>query len=205
MLKEPWLAWAVEIQSIAQAGLAYTEGTFDKERYSRLREIAAEMISCKTQIPADKVNLLFCSEKGYQTPKLVTRAAVFEGDRILLVHEKDGNWSLPGGWVDVQQSIESNTVKEVKEEAGLDVAARKIIAIQDRKKHNEGTSPFGVCKIFVLCENLGGSFSNNSETTESGYFSIENLPPLAEEKCSRQQIELCFQAKDDEHWITQFD
>ncbi|MFR5133228.1 MAG: NUDIX domain-containing protein [Terrisporobacter sp.] len=39
--------------------------------------------------------------------------------------KKNGFWSLPGGWVDILESIESNTIKEVKEEAGLDVVAKK--------------------------------------------------------------------------------
>ena len=40
---EKWLSWAIEIQSLAQAGLAYTANVYDIERYERLREIAAEM------------------------------------------------------------------------------------------------------------------------------------------------------------------
>ena len=94
---EKWLQWAVELQSIAQTGLWYGEGVFDKERYERIREIAADMISYKTEIPVDKVKDLFCDESGYQTPKLDTRAAIFKEDKILLVQEKNGTWSLPGG------------------------------------------------------------------------------------------------------------
>ena len=41
---EKWLKWAIEIQSLAQAGLTYTKDIYDKERYNRLREISAEMI-----------------------------------------------------------------------------------------------------------------------------------------------------------------
>ena len=33
--------------------------------------------------------------------------------------ENNGTWSLPGGWCDVDQSVASNTVKEVKEETGF--------------------------------------------------------------------------------------
>lgn len=43
---------------------------------------------------------------------------------------------MPGGWVDINQSIKTNTEKEVKEEAGLNVKAIRIIAIQDRNLHN---------------------------------------------------------------------
>ena len=146
---EKWLQWAVELQSIAQTGLWYGEGVFDKERYERIREIAADMISYKTEIPVDKVKDLFCDESGYQTPKLDTRAAIFKEDKILLVQEKNGTWSLPGGWVDVDVSIGENTVKEAKEEAGLDVTADLVIAIQDRDKHNLPVYVHKICKVFV--------------------------------------------------------
>lgn len=117
---EKWLQWAVELQSIAQAGLFYGKDKFDRERYEQIRTIAAEMISYKTEIPVEKVKDLFCNEEGYQTPKLDTRATIFEGEKILLVKENNGTWSLPGGWVDVDISVKENVIKEVKEEAGLD-------------------------------------------------------------------------------------
>ena len=56
--------------------------------------------------------------------------------RILLVKENNGTWSLPGGWVDVQVSVMENVIKEVREEAGLEVTADLVIAVQDREKHN---------------------------------------------------------------------
>lgn len=204
-LKEPWLKWAIEIQSIAQCGLTYTKDVYDKERYEQLRNIAAEMLSYKTEIPVNKIKNLFCNEEGYQTPKLDTRAAIFKDGKILLVHEKSGTWSLPGGWADVLESIESNTIKEVKEEAGLDVIAKKIIAIQDRNKHNTPLYPYGLCKVFVQCDLIGGEFIENIETTEIGYFSLDNLPNLSNEKSNFEQIEMCFKAKEDENWIVVFD
>lgn len=203
---EKWLHWAIEIQSLAQAGLAYTSNVYDIERYERLREISAEMISEKTNIPTEKVEELFCNETGYQTPKLDTRAAVFKENKILLTHENNGTWSLPGGWVDVLEPIKSNTEKEVKEETGLDVEAVKVIAIQDRNKHNIPVYAYGVCKVFVLCELIGGSFEENIETTEINYFSLNEIPEnLAKEKTTKEQIEMCFEAYKNKNWQTQFD
>ena len=94
---EQWLKWAVELQALAQNGLFYGKDKFDLERYERIREIAAEMISFKTDIPIQKVKNLFCNDIGYQTPKIDTRAAIFEDGKILLVHEANGTWALPGG------------------------------------------------------------------------------------------------------------
>ena len=168
---------AMELQSIAQIGLTYTKDVYDKERFERIREISGELMAIKTGFPIEKVKELFCNETGYQTPKIETRAVIFKENRILLVKER-GKWALPGGWVDYNESINSNTIKEAKEESGLDVKPIRIIAIQDRNKHNVPKYAYGIVKVFVLCEVLGGSFEQNNETTESNYFSIENLPIL---------------------------
>ncbi len=204
--KEKWLEWAMEIQSIAQAGLTYGHDEFDKERYERLREISAEILAYKTDMTVEKVKDLFCNEAGYQTPKVDTRAAVFENGKILMVHEKNGKWSLPGGWCDVDQSVAENAVKETMEEAGLEVKPNRLIAVQDRNKHNTPVYAYGVVKIFVMCTLIGGSFVENIETTEIKYFARNEIPDnLANEKATREQIEMCFDAYNDEHWMTQFD
>lgn len=202
---EKWLQWAVELQSIAQAGLHYTKDKYDEERFERIREISAEMISYKTEIPIEKVKDLFCNEKGYQTPKLDSRAAIFKDNKILLVQENNGTWSLPGGWVDVDVSVKENVIKEVKEEAGLDVTADYIIAVQDRDKHNLPIYAYKICKIFIFCTVIGGEFQTNIETIDSKYFGLDELPNLAEEKTTKEQISMCFDALNSEHWTTLFD
>lgn len=200
------IKWAMEIQSLAQNGLAYTDNVYDIERYERLREISAEIISEKSDISLEKVKNLFCKEEGYQTPKIDTRAAIFKEDKILLVHESNGTWALPGGWCDVLESVKSNTIKEAKEETGLDVQTVKVISIQDRNKHNKPIYAYGICKVFVLCDIISGEFIDNIETTETKYFSLEDLPTnLAEEKTNKEQIEMCFKAYNDKNWQTQFD
>ena len=191
---ERWLQWAIELQSLAQAGLTYGKDVYDKARYERIREISAEIMSHMSDIPTETVKNLFCNETGYQTPKLDTRAAIFKEDKILLVCENNGNWSVPGGWCDVNVSVGENTVKEVKEEAGLDVVTERIIAIQDRAKHNLPAYAYGICKVFVLCSVIGGTFQENIETTGFDYFSEYNLPSLATEKNNEDQIRMCFDA-----------
>lgn len=95
LFAEPWLTWAIEIQSIAQNGLAYCKNVYDIERYERLRDLAAEMLSYKMAIPKETVKNLFCNEDGYQTPKIDTRAAIFQDDKILLVQEMMGFGRYP--------------------------------------------------------------------------------------------------------------
>ena len=202
---ERWLQWAVELQSLAQAGLTYGRDAYDRERYERIREISAEIIAHMAEIPLEKAKDLFCNESGYQTPKLDTRAAIFQDEKILLVRENDGRWSLPGGWVDVNVSVGENAVKEVKEEAGLDVTADLVIALQDRNRRNAPPSVYGICKVFVLCSLLGGSFRPNLETLDSGWFPLDGLPELAVEKTTAEQIGMCFDAYHADRWTTLLD
>lgn len=200
-----WVDWAKELQFIAQSALAYCKDSFDRERFQRIREISAEIMSAYSGLSIEKVNNLFCNESGFQTPKLDTRAAIFDNGKILLVHEKDGTWSLPGGWVDALETIKSNTEKEVKEEAGLDVIATRVIALQDRNKHNAPLLAYNICKVFVLCEKIGGEFTANIETIESRYFGMDELPNLSDDKTTKAQIAMCFEAYNDPDWQVEFD
>ena len=203
--RPPWLQWVIELQSIAQCGLTYAKDVYDIERYQRLRELSAQMLAAVSELPVERVEALFCNETGYQTPKLDTRAAIIQEGCILLVQERSGLWALPGGWVDVNVSVGENTVKEVREEAGLEVTADRIIAVQDRAKHNLPRYAYGVCKIFVLCSLVGGQFRENLETSESGWFSLIELPELDLEKTTPEQLQVCFEARRAEHWETRLE
>lgn len=200
-----WLKWAVRLQALAQAGLAYSKDVYDIERFEEIRQIAAEMLVEPSGLPLSQVEALFCNESGYQTPKLDTRAAIIEGQKILLVQENDGLWSLPGGWCDVDQSTMENTVKEVREEAGLDVEVVRLVAVLDKTKSNPSRSAHHVTKVFYLCRSLGGQFQANSETLTSAYFSLGDLPTLSLGKNTVEQIALCFEAYQAEHWETRFE
>ena len=201
-----WLDLIIELQSLAQAGLTYGKDVYDQERYQRIREISAEMMSAITELPTEQIKGLFCNEIGYQTPKIDTRAVIFKDNKILLVQENNETWALPGGWCDVNVSVAENAIKEVKEEAGLDVIVEKIIAVQDRAKHNLPLYAYGVCKVFMLCNVVGGKFEPNIETVGFDYFAEDNLPNLANEKNNIEQIKMCFEAyRTKDKWETIFD
>lgn len=199
-MNDKWLEFAIKIQSIAQTGLAYCKDLYDKERYNNLLEISAEMLSLKTEISYKKIKDLFFDESGYPTPKIDTRSAIFKDDKILLVKENNGTWSLPGGWCDVDQSVCSNAVKEVKEETGLDTVVDRLIAVQDWRKHNVCNYVYGVIKIFLLHKFIKGSFVENIETVGFKYFAKNEIPQnLAVEKTTKEQILTCFNAYENEN------
>ena len=203
-----WLEWAKELQFLSQCALAYCKDKYDIERFQRIREISAEMAAAVTDMPVETVRGMFCAGTGYQTAKLETRAAVVRGGKLLLVQESGGKWALPGGWMDYDRTVRENTVKEVLEEAGMDVRPLRLIALHDYQLRNETRVhfPFKICKVFVLCEYLSGDFRPNLETVACGFFGPGELPsPLATGKTTPEQIDMCFRAAADEHWAVEFD
>jgi hypothetical protein len=75
---DTWLAWSQEPHSIAQAGLTYSENDFDQQRYTRMREIVAELTAALTEAPPKAVQMAILAETDYLTPKLEVRAAVHD-------------------------------------------------------------------------------------------------------------------------------
>lgn len=192
---------AHELQSIAAAGLTYSKEKFDVERYQRIRGIAAELVTSVSDEPIEKVSHIFEADADYQTPKISTRAAIFnEKNEVLLVKDFDGKWVLPGGWCDYNQTIMSNTVKEVMEEAGLQVEPYRLVGIFENQKRPYPQSYFHAENAFVLCRVIGGEFHENNETTESGYFSLDHLPELNVRKTDERELKLCLKAHLAEHW-----
>ena len=202
-----WKQWAQELQFLAQCSLAYSKDKFDRERSERIREIACEMLSFKYDLPMDKIKMDFAGEIGYQTPKVETRAAVIKDNKILLVKEQfDGKWALPGGYQDVNMSIRENVIKESSEEAGAVVNTIKVVAVLDYNRHHHVNFPYGMVKIFVLCEYITHTFNENTETLGAEFFSLDELPELSITRTTKKQLDMCFECyKNPVNWDTIFD
>jgi ADP-ribose pyrophosphatase YjhB (NUDIX family) len=190
----PWLSWARRLQAIAQTGLTYATSPYDEERYREVRQIAAEMMAHGSNTHVEAIGDLFSRERGYATPKVDVRAAVFQDGRILLVREReDGCWTLPGGWADVGDSPGVTAAREVKEESGFDVRAVKLAAVLDHNRHGHPPIPFHAWKLFFVCELTGGAAATSYETTGVGFFALQDLPPLSLTRVTAAQIELLFE------------
>jgi ADP-ribose pyrophosphatase YjhB (NUDIX family) len=201
-----WIETAKKIQAIAQAGLAYSDNKYDIERYEELREISIEIMSQFTDLDMEKVKELFANETGYQTPKVDVRGVVFKDGKILMVKEViDNRWSLPGGWADVGLTPAEVTVKEVKEESGLDVKPVKLLAVLDKKKHPHPPSPYHIYKLFVKCEIIGGEARSGLETSEVGFFDRNHLPELSIDRNTESQIMMLFEYLDNPNKEVVFD
>lgn len=186
------ISWADELQAIARNGLIWSPDGYDRERYSRLLDIASTMIAvANARVEVDpKVaanvrelldELIVDGVRGYATPKSSVAAVVFNtANELLLVQRSDnGSWTLPTGWSDVGLSPAEVAAKEVREETGLAVIPRHLMGVYDTRKHRS-LAPFQIYALLFYCEYIGGDLSRHPlETLDVGFFSEETLPSIA--------------------------
>jgi ADP-ribose pyrophosphatase YjhB (NUDIX family) len=188
-----WPGWVARLQAIAQAGLELTDGPFDRERYRALRDLATEIAAAHLELPSPaerrRLEELLAGDGGYPTPKVDVRALVRRDGEVLLVRERvDGRWSLPGGWADVGWSPAAMVEREVAEESGFQVRARRLLALWDRARHNARPALHSVYKVAVACDLLGGAARPSIETLDAGWFPPDALPELSTERITAAQI-----------------
>ena len=199
MRPQQLLLQAQRLQALAQAGLAYSTGVYDQERYQAIREISVALMGELTDEPLEKIVRLFASEDGYQTPKIDIRAVVVRNDReVLLVSEKvdKGRWTLPGGWADVGYTPFENAAKEVHEETGLVVKALRLLALMDKKMHAHPPQPWYVYKAFIQCDLEGGDLLKETvETAGAAWFSMKDAEalPLSVDRVTLVQLKTVFE------------
>lgn len=201
-----WIRWVQSMQTIAQAGLTYTQNPFDRERYHQLQEIAAEMLSAGAHITGDAAAALIKDEIGYATPKLDVRGVVFRGDEILLVKElSDGGWTLPGGWVDLNESPRHAAEREVWEESGYEVRAEKLLGVYDRNLHGYPPYIFHAYKLVIQCALIGGAPATSIETGGAEFFGEDHLPPLSLARITLELMQRIFDHHRHPEWPADVD
>jgi ADP-ribose pyrophosphatase YjhB (NUDIX family) len=190
-MEKELLKMARRLQSIAQAGLHYSENSFDTQRYNEIRELSVRLASVITDTEVGTVRDLFTYENGFQTPKVDIRAVVLKEGKILLSRERsDGRFSIPGGFADINYSPSQVAVKEVMEETGLNVSVNRLLAIIDTDRHNFPPLEFHYYKIVILCDLIDGELRDNEETTDAGFFDFNFLPELSTQRNTPELFEL---------------
>ena len=203
-----WLAWARQIQAEAQTGLHYAENPYQQERFRHLMALAEEITREAGHLPPEPVHELFTRPEGYATPRVDVRAAVFDAEgRILLVRDaSDGRWCLPGGWADVGDTPSGAAEREVLEEAGFRVKARRLIGVYDANRVPGKLHLYHAFKVAFLCDLLEGEARPSIETTDVAFFAYDDLPTdLSPYRTPRRLLEDAFAAARADHWETVFD
>jgi ADP-ribose pyrophosphatase YjhB (NUDIX family) len=200
-----WADWASRLNAIAQNGLTFSHDPFDIERYTSVRNIAAEIMAAHTGVETTLVRDFFAREEGYATPKVDVRGVVFRDGTLLFVKEpEDGFWSLPGGWADVGDSPSEAVVREVFEESGYTTHAVKLLALYDRNKHAHPPFPHHAYKLFIRCELLSQVPAGSAET-EARFFEEGAIPELSVARVTVEQIKRLFEHYRHSEWPADLD
>lgn len=187
--------WIQRLCAIAQTGLAFGPGVYDRERYEELLKLAADIAATNAALAQDArlSNALYDfwqsqirpGVPGYVTPKVGIGALVFnDRDEILLVKRPTGQWLYPTGWADVGYSPAQVAEKEVLEETGLRVTPLRLVAVNDvRATGDDSDVSLHFYSLVFYCRLDGGTLNRHlTETLDAGFYPLGNLPrPLARE------------------------
>ncbi|MBS8263673.1 NUDIX domain-containing protein [Mesobacillus boroniphilus] len=111
----------------------------------------------------------------------VAVAVINEAGEFLLQKRRDGQWGVPGGFIELGESTEEAGRREVFEETGLEIGKLDLIGVFSGKQHHvklpNGDEFYPVTVAYVSKEILGGVLrADGTETTEARFFSVSELP-----------------------------
>jgi ADP-ribose pyrophosphatase YjhB (NUDIX family) len=123
----------------------------------------------------------------------VTAIVSDAGGGILMVHKTDNDlWALPGGGMNIGESIAQAVTREVREETGIDVEVTGIVGIYTDPGHVMAYDDGEVrqqCSVCFTTRLLGGTLTTSSETSEIGFVAPENLDTLQIHPSMRLRID----------------
>ena len=117
-----------------------------------------------------------------KVPRLTVDAVILDRERksIVLIKRKaypfEGMWALPGGFVQYKETVENATIREAKEETGLDIEIERLVGVySDPERDPRGHT----VAVAFLCRRVGGELNAGDDAAEAKEFKLEELPEMA--------------------------
>lgn len=118
--------------------------------------------------------------EGFENPKPTVDGIVFDGDAVLLIKRRNepfrGFWALPGGFVEVGETVESACAREVLEETGIKVEIKKLSGVYSNPDRDPRCHTISIA---FLCEKTGGRLESADDAENARFFPLDEMPPLA--------------------------
>jgi 8-oxo-dGTP diphosphatase len=117
------------------------------------------------------------------TPLVGVGAIIIEGDRVALVKRGhpplQGKWSIPGGVLEVGETLRKAAIREALEETGLTIEPGELLGVFERVLPDEqGRMKYHYVLIDFLCRPVAGELAAGDDADEVGWFRREELAPL---------------------------
>ncbi|HEX6504441.1 MAG TPA: NUDIX hydrolase [Terriglobales bacterium] len=117
-----------------------------------------------------------------EAPLIGVGAIIIENGRVLLVKRAHpplvGEWSIPGGVLEVGELLREAAIREAKEETGLTVEPGEILGVFDRLIRTGDRVQYHYVLIDFLCRRVGGELKPGSDADEVGWFTAEEIAGL---------------------------
>lgn len=183
-----WEQYVMKVLSICKIGLKYSQDPYALENYTELEKISLDLLS-QQDTYTKQGN--FYEKDIYPTPNLSVRIIVFNNkNQLLMVKEvADKKWAIPGGWVDVFNTPSEAAVSEVKQETGLNVKIKRVLAIMQRERYKDYPTLVSETVHYFLGEVIDGELTNSHETSDVAWVDVDYLPELSR-KSSEVEIRI---------------
>ena len=133
-----------------------------------------------------------------ELPLVGVGAIIIQDDRVVLVKRAhppiQGQWSIPGGVLEVGELVREGAIREAREETGLIVEPADLLGVYDRILRNqEQRVQYHYVLVDFLCRPVGGELRAASDATEVRWFTREELPVLRLAQDTQDVIEKGFE------------
>jgi 8-oxo-dGTP pyrophosphatase MutT (NUDIX family) len=171
---------AKELRAIAAWGLTYAQGPHDVERYERVMAASARLTGLVDgRRSADEILHKYQTSYAYLSPMSGGEAAVFRGDKLLLIKRADdGLWAMPGGITDAGETLAQSAQRELWEEAGICGGVTQLLGIFDSRLWGSQTKVHFYHAVFRI-EADDDVPHIGTEVTDAAYFGVDELPPMS--------------------------
>jgi len=169
-----------ELQAISTMGLHYTETEYDKERYQRVLSIALALLADLEERPFEEVKREYLEDNWlHVSPAAGAEAVIFRKEQIMLIKRSDnGLWAVPGGLVEVGETLAEAARRELWEETGIQGQITKLLGIFDSRLWQSKTKAHLYHAIF-LAETPDITPRTSIEASEVAFFREDDLPELS--------------------------
>lgn len=170
---------ADELREIASSGLHFAKDDYDTQRYKKVLAASARIITALEGGNSDALLAQFQDNLFHASPSIGVDALVFRDGKLLLIQRADNQlWALPGGWVEIGETLAEAVQRELWEETGIRGEARRLFGIFDSRIWGSMVkSHLYHCMFEVVAENPQPGES--IEILDSGFFDEADLPRLA--------------------------
>ena len=181
-----------KVNAISHTGVTFSKCPHALDNYHELLELSSTMLHeyIKSEVPPYNIY----QDIYYPTPQPGVRVVIMQDNKLLMAQDVDtpDEWTIPGGWCDIDLSPVETAVKEVKEETGYDIRVTKLLALIDRNKYTQ-SEIYNVYSIVFVGEIIGGENNPNFEVNEVKFFDLDDLPVLSN-KVVKEEIDVIMNA-----------